>query len=941
MATVKRDQILQEAEKLVARGKLDAAVREYRRALEQSPNDTNTLNRLGDLLVRIDRVAEAIDVYGRIAEHFAEDGFFLKSIAIYKKINRLDPQRTEVYEKLADLYFKQGLVVEGRQQLLTLADWFLRSKQPNEAVRVYRRLGELEPTNFQVRAKLVDLLTQLGAADKVKEEIDALGKSLLSRGMLDEAVKLYHRALDMNPADCDFVAPCVDALVSGGRAAQAAELGRRALGIAPGGTNLRRATARALSEAGDLRAARELLEGVLPEVGERTDVVQLYGEVMLRVGESEEAKEHLLPAIERLLAAHDHARAGVLLKRLLRSVPGDIEVLEKALEVFDRREDPDLFASVEASLADAYFRSGAYDAARPLYRSLAAADPANKLFQDRLVQLGDSAGVESAVPAPAREEPATGALDDGFEIVELDLGDAAPIEVAPPEAPGAPPPTFEEVPSEGAGQHALEEPQGEPVEEPLTGTNAEELLTEAVVFAKYGLTEKAIKHLHRLLALDPTHEEGRRLLSTLGGGEVVAVEPEVEPTIVEELPPAAAVPADLEIPPIEAPPVVVDVREDGLVDVPVSLESLPPEPGAIAPEPKPEAPPAPPQAAAPAAPARGAVPKVKLEDLEAIIGLTGGRGAAKEPKQARKAPAPDVVPAAFEISFDTLFAAKPAPKQKPVPAPSPEVQVPAPPAEPAAGSPVELVEIGEVLGGPDERQLREVDFFIQQGLLDEAARQLARIEEEFAEHPEVAARHALLKARGWEEQVAAPREGSAAELFNEEEQFFDLAAELEQELADEELVAEARGKGEGDEVSIEELFREFQRGVAEQLGAEDFDTHFNLGIAYREMGLLDEAIGEFQLAAKSPEFAVEAASLIAGCYVDKGLLDQAVEWFTRALKDPSVTPEAELGLRYELGRVHEAAGNHDQALANYAEVLAVNPGFRDVVERVSLIRKPN
>src|SRR5208337_1306567 len=162
MASVKRDQILQEAEKLAARGKLDAAIKEYRRAADQAPNDTNTLNRLGDLLQRVGKVADAIEVYQKIAEHFAEDGFFLKSIAIYKKVNRLDPQRTGTYERLADLYFKQGLVVEGRQQLSTLADWFLRSKQQAEAVRVYRRLVELEPANFQARAKLVDLSVQLG-----------------------------------------------------------------------------------------------------------------------------------------------------------------------------------------------------------------------------------------------------------------------------------------------------------------------------------------------------------------------------------------------------------------------------------------------------------------------------------------------------------------------------------------------------------------------------------------------------------------------------------------------------------------------------------------------------------------------------------------------------------------------------------------------------------
>ncbi|HPS78618.1 MAG TPA: tetratricopeptide repeat protein, partial [Thermoanaerobaculaceae bacterium] len=173
MATVKREQILQEAEKLAARGKLDAAIKEYRRALEHAPNDTNTLNRLGDILVRVNRIDEAIDVYQQIAEHFAQDGFFLKAIAIFKKVNRLDPQRTGTYERLADLYFKQGLVVEGRQQLITLADWFLRSKNLEQAVRIFRRLTELEPSNVQARAKLVDLLVQAGDPQAATTEQEA------------------------------------------------------------------------------------------------------------------------------------------------------------------------------------------------------------------------------------------------------------------------------------------------------------------------------------------------------------------------------------------------------------------------------------------------------------------------------------------------------------------------------------------------------------------------------------------------------------------------------------------------------------------------------------------------------------------------------------------------------------------------------------------------
>ena len=286
MASAKRDQIIQEAEKLAARGKLDAAIKEYKRAVEQVPSDTNALNRLGDLLVRVTRIPEAIEVYQRIAEHFAQDGFFLKSIAIYKKVNRLDPRRTETYEKLADLYFKQGLVVEGRQQLVTLADWFLRSKQPQEAVRVYRRLVELEPSNFQARAKLVDLSVQLGDVATVASEIDTLGRSLLSRGMLDEALKLYYRALDLGPEQADFVAPCIDALVGAGRQHQAAELSKKALAVTKGGIELQRAAARALAEAGDGDEARRLVEDLVAKFGDRTEIIQLWADVMIRVGDA-------------------------------------------------------------------------------------------------------------------------------------------------------------------------------------------------------------------------------------------------------------------------------------------------------------------------------------------------------------------------------------------------------------------------------------------------------------------------------------------------------------------------------------------------------------------------------------------------------------------------------------------------------------------------------
>ena len=75
---IKRDKVIADAEKLVAKGKIEPAIKEYERLLDDNPNDVNTLNRIGDLWVRINRTDEAVKTFGKIADHYAKDGFFLK-----------------------------------------------------------------------------------------------------------------------------------------------------------------------------------------------------------------------------------------------------------------------------------------------------------------------------------------------------------------------------------------------------------------------------------------------------------------------------------------------------------------------------------------------------------------------------------------------------------------------------------------------------------------------------------------------------------------------------------------------------------------------------------------------------------------------------------------------------------------------------------------------
>jgi tetratricopeptide (TPR) repeat protein len=199
----------------------------------------------------------------------------------------------------------------------------------------------------------------------------------------------------------------------------------------------------------------------------------------------------------------------------------------------------------------------------------------------------------------------------------------------------------------------------------------------------------------------------------------------------------------------------------------------------------------------------------------------------------------------------------------------------------------------------------------------------------------VAERRLGLKAKGvLLEEVVAVSDGPEELFADEEESFVDLAKELEEELAEEEaLVEEATGRGK-EEAVLEDVFREFQRGVEEQLSEEDSDTHFNLGIAYKEMGLLPEAIREFQVSSRDGQLFVESCSMIGVCYMEQGMWSQAAEWYQKALEAPDLSTEAQLALRYDLASSLESAGDLEQAMGFYEAVIAVNPAYRDVSERL-------
>jgi pilus assembly protein FimV len=143
-----------------------------------------------------------------------------------------------------------------------------------------------------------------------------------------------------------------------------------------------------------------------------------------------------------------------------------------------------------------------------------------------------------------------------------------------------------------------------------------------------------------------------------------------------------------------------------------------------------------------------------------------------------------------------------------------------------------------------------------------------------------------------------------------------------------------------------DLFEEFRSELGEvKKEDEDLETHYNLGIAYREMGLLEEAISEFQRVASSADkgpafrYAMQCCTLLGLAFMEKGQPAIAAIWYERALKTPGLDQESVLALRYDLGVAQELAGETAAAFQTFSQVYAMNIDYRDVSERIALLGK--
>lgn len=180
---------------------------------------------------------------------------------------------------------------------------------------------------------------------------------------------------------------------------------------------------------------------------------------------------------------------------------------------------------------------------------------------------------------------------------------------------------------------------------------------------------------------------------------------------------------------------------------------------------------------------------------------------------------------------------------------------------------------------------------------------------------------------------------SAAQEVKREE-YVDLGALIldeEVELTTRFVVGEEEPSGD-EEADFQRMLSQFKSKVSEHVDAEDYAAHYDLGVAFKEMGLLDEAIAEFQQALRGTSEPLKTYELLGQCFLEKGMASVAAKTLSRALALPTSREVEKLAVYYYLGRAHEELGDSDPAREFYEKVLGLDIGFRDVSERLRALR---
>ena len=909
---VDKNKIIAEATRLVQKGQYDKALKAYEKILAEDRKEVRTLLKVGEVQQKKGDNPAAAATFNQVAEIYGDQGFFLKAVAVYKQIAKLTPEDVRVNEKLAGLYQQLGLLNDATSQLQVVATAHEKAGDQGRHLDVLRRLLDLDPENVVTCQRLGDLYAKAGRSAEALELYRRAAAHLRENKRGDEYLKLAERIFLLTPED--------------------------------------------------LKLARELAQEYL-------------------------ARGDTKKALGKLQTCHGADKQDIDTLRLMAQAFRDLGQVSKTIAVY-------------RALARVYAERGRREESALTWRMVLDLLPDDPEASEELGGAATTAGARPAVAGPPSGRP------PGAFPVMAPATPPPPGNAVPPPRPASSPPVAE---------RAVTPPPvtALPAGAPGGTTPVSRLLTETDVYLKYGLHQKALDHVQKILAEDGENPDAlerirdirdamgdrqgaaeaaeRAVQSLLARGGEGRIEHAIERLRVldpahadvrveEALPPADAAtppPAD-EMPPPdddrvaepgpESPAPPMDVKQ---------IEVLPPEgvdsgaqPPAVTAGMDADASPALADVALPESeldlartlvPPEDQGPKVVLDDEQPSLVLDDAPPE-DAPLPLAEAPAP---PAAELPGLDDGMLLDDAPVLEVEIAPAELEEVPAPQLgetvedlpEEVDVADLEEIEVEDAVDEPApappplpehvppslHAELEEVEFYEQQGLLDEAVLAVRELSAAHPGHPEVERARARIETRVDPDGAAPASEPEAAPDPDASQPapyastgttgIFDLGAELSAELGPE-LSPTPTGEFQ---YSVADVFEQFKKGLEKTVRPDDSATKYDLGIAFQEMGMLDEALEQFRsaLAGGDRRREVEILNMIGVCLGMKGEHREAVETYRQALRSEFLVSDGARAIHFELGAAHEALGEPEVALWYFQKIAHGDPGFRGAGERVA------
>ena len=839
-----RTKVLETAQKYLAKGQYDRAIAEYQKLVDADPNDVRTWLKIGDLYTRKGSRPEACETYSKVARQYANQGFFLKAVAVYKQILKLDPSRLQVSLSLGEMYEKLQLVSDALSTYEHVASTYARNGDIEAALETLGKMADLDPDNVPVRIKYAEALSKAGRTEDAATSFEIGAELLRTQGRIDDYIKVAERLLYHRTDDVELARKLAELYLDRNDAKRA--LGKLQLCFKANPRDV---------------ATLELLARAFESLGQLPKTISVYREV---------ARIHQE-------AGRDEERA-VVLKNILQLDPGDAEARQALARYAPRPEEPAAAAPV------------------------AAPEPEE---DDDVEFIDDDDDIEIIEDDEFLEE----GLDEEEQVLLVDEDDDEDVLQPKPEPVAAtePEPDTEPLPAPARVQEVAPTPAPVSVSPDQTAkvpsippdvareAQIARLLTECEVFLRYGLKAKVVEQLRKVIEIAPDHVEAReRLKDTLldQGITAEAIEQlyhlanlfEADNSEVAESYYSQILALDPASEPARSRAGGDDLGDTTAAgdDPPIYIDD---------------------------------VQEPDLITMDAIVPIEEGAPAyLSAPEPAQEDDVVGATPPGFEGEHDVLAPMSPEEFEAgPVAAEEAAVQRPSMPP-------------GEV-----EEILEEAEFFVAQGLYSEARGTLQEALSSYPDHPILVDKITELT------QLEAAQNAAEAELAeDDEDESFLLAEKLAEELGP----VEDATKAGSDVLDVESVFAQFKRGVQEQIGLEDTDTHFDLGIAYKEMGLLDDAIHEFDLSKSNPHRECIAYTMIGLCQIEKGAISEAIAYFKKGLYSDQKTDREELGLYFELGLAYELLHDPKEALYYYQKVMKREGGFRNVAGKVKSLTSP-